>query len=106
MAARVARLVALRRAARAERKIAAVLFNFPPNAGAAGTAQFLAVFESLHATLRRLAAEGYHVEVPASVDALRDRRVPLAGAVAVTSIVYGAHRAPSSDRPRRRSGGQ
>lgn len=40
------------------------------------------------------------------VDALRDRLVPLAGAVAVTSIVYGAHRAPSSDRPRRRSGGQ
>ena len=42
------------------------------NAGAAGSAQFLAVFESLHATLRRLASEGYTVDVPASVDALRD----------------------------------
>jgi magnesium chelatase subunit H len=31
--------------------IGVVLFNFPPNGGAAGTAQFLAVFESLHATL-------------------------------------------------------
>ncbi len=33
LAARVARLVSLRRKARAERKIAVVLFNFPPNAG-------------------------------------------------------------------------
>ena len=36
LAARVARLVALRRKARAERKIAVVLFNFPPNAGTVG----------------------------------------------------------------------
>ncbi len=72
LASRVLKMIELRRAAEAERRVAIVLFNFPPNAGAAGTAQFLAVFESLHATLTRLAAEGYDVEVPASVDALRE----------------------------------
>jgi len=73
LAARVVKLIALRRAEAAERRVAVVLFNFPPNAGAAGTAQFLAVFESLHATLVRLASEGYQVEVPATVDDLRTR---------------------------------
>lgn len=72
LAARTAKIIALRRAANAEKRVAVVLFNFPPNAGAAGTAQFLSVFASLHATLQRLAREGYAVEVPASVDALRD----------------------------------
>ena len=36
LADRVARLVALRHAPIAERKVAIVLFNFPPNSGAAG----------------------------------------------------------------------
>ncbi len=72
LAARVFKMVEMRRADQAERRVAVVLFNFPPNAGAAGTAQFLSVFESLHATLRRLAEEGYSVDVPESVDALRD----------------------------------
>ena len=72
LAARVLKLIDLRRSREAERRVAIVLFNFPPNAGAAGTAQFLSVFESLHATLKRLDAEGYEVEVPATVDALRD----------------------------------
>jgi magnesium chelatase subunit H len=71
LAARVVKQIDLARAAAAERRIAVVLFNFPPNAGAAGRAQFLSVFESLHNTLVRLAAEGYSVEVPESVDALR-----------------------------------
>jgi magnesium chelatase subunit H len=71
LAGRVARLVALRRSRRAERRVAIVLFNFPPNAGATGTAAYLSVFESLHRTLRGMAAAGYGVEVPASVDALR-----------------------------------
>jgi magnesium chelatase subunit H len=72
LAGKVAKLVALRRSERATRKLALVLFNFPPNAGAVGTAAHLAVFESVHATLTRLAAEGYRVEVPATVDDLRD----------------------------------
>ena len=73
LAARVGRLVALRRAPRAQRRVAVVIFNFPPNAGNTGTAAFLSVFESLHNTLQALARDGYTVEVPASVDELRDR---------------------------------
>jgi magnesium chelatase subunit H len=73
LAARVLKLIELRRTANADKRVAAVLFNFPPNAGAAGTAQFLAVFESLFATLERLDHEGYTVDVPASVDVLRQR---------------------------------
>ena len=72
LAGKVAKLVTLRRSERAERNLAIVLFNFPPNAGATGSAAHLAVFESLHATLVRLADEGYKVAVPADVDALRD----------------------------------
>ena len=73
LTARVDKLVALRRTPRAERKLAITLFNFPPNAGATGTAAYLSVFASLHHTLERLAAEGWTVEVPEDVDALRTR---------------------------------
>ncbi len=72
LAAKIDKLVILRRSERADRKLAMVLFNFPPNAGATGTAAYLAVFESVFATLARLSGEGYTVDVPASVEALRD----------------------------------
>jgi magnesium chelatase subunit H len=72
LARRVAKLVQLRRAARAARKIAVVIFNFPPNGGSVGTAAYLAVFSSLFNTLRRMKDEGYLVEMPESVDALRE----------------------------------
>jgi magnesium chelatase subunit H len=73
LADRVLKLVALRRTARADRKLAVVLFNFPPNAGAVGSAAYLSVFASLFNTLKALKAGGYDVTVPASVDALRKR---------------------------------
>lgn len=73
LADRIVKMIALRRSERAERRIAAVLFNFPPNAGAAGTAAQMSVWASLHKTLIRLSAEGYTVEVPESIDALRVR---------------------------------
>jgi magnesium chelatase subunit H len=73
LAARVDKLVMLRRTERALHRIAVVLFNFPPNSGNTGTAAYLAVFESLHRTLAAMKAEGYAVELPATVDELRDR---------------------------------
>ena len=73
LASRAARLAALRRTPRQERRIGLVLFNFPPNAGAAGTAAFLSVFESLHAALLAMRDAGYRVQVPATVEALRER---------------------------------
>ncbi len=75
LAHRVARLVSLRRTARANRKVAAVLFNFPPNAGATGTAAYLAVFQSLHNTLTALRDAGYTVEVPDTAETLRQQVV-------------------------------
>ncbi len=72
LAARVDRLVALRRSQRAQRKVALVIFNFPPNAGNIGTAAHLSVFESLFHTLTAMKAQGYTVDLPDSVDALRE----------------------------------
>ncbi|MFB2552363.1 magnesium chelatase subunit H [Ensifer soli] len=71
LADRLAALATLRRSARAERRLAITLFNYPPNGGSIGTAAFLAVFESLYETLRRLKAEGYTVELPESPDMLK-----------------------------------
>ena len=73
LAERVERLVRLRAKPKCERKIAILLFNFPPNGGATGTAAFLGVYESLHRTLIALKADGYRVDVPPCVDALRER---------------------------------
>jgi magnesium chelatase subunit H len=75
LAARIARLVALRRTERARRKVAVVLFNFPPNAGNTGTAAYLSVFASLHATLVAMKREGYAVDVPPTVEALRSHLI-------------------------------
>ena len=72
LAARVSKLVALKRSARSERKVAIVLFNFPPNAGNIGSAAYLSVFESLMYTLAGMKAQGYQVNMPESVDELRD----------------------------------
>ncbi|KPF83835.1 magnesium chelatase [Brevundimonas sp. AAP58] len=100
LAQRVDRMIALRRSARADRRIAAVLFNFPPNAGAAGTAAQMSVWASLHKTLTRLAAEGYTVEVPESVDALRE--IMLEGNAARLGTDGNVHvRIPAEDHVRR-----
>ncbi len=85
LAARVARIVALRRTQAAERRLAIVIFNFPPNAGSTGTAAYLAVFASLFNTLAGLKQAGYRVDLPEDADALR---------VAVTegnAARYGTH---------------
>ncbi|MEO1245783.1 MAG: magnesium chelatase subunit H [Pseudomonadota bacterium] len=70
---RVSRLVRLRARQRKERRIGVVLFNFPPNGGALGTAAYLSVFKSLYNTLVKLEAEGYTVELPANADELREQ---------------------------------
>ena len=72
LAARVSKLVALRRTEIAQRKVAVVIFNFPPNAGNIGSAAYLSVFESLFHTLTAMKAQGYTVDLPDSIDTLRD----------------------------------
>ena len=95
LAARTARLVDLRRSQRGQRKVAAVVFNFPPNAGATGTAAFLSVFESLFNTMTAMAAEGYRVEMPASVDELRERIIT--GNAATYGAMANVHTCISAD---------
>lgn len=102
LAERVDRLVRLRRTPRSERKLALVLFNFPPNAGNTGTAAYLSVFASLYNTMRELHEAGYRVDVPESVDALRE------SIVTGNAARYGAHanvhcRVPVDDHVRRES---
>ncbi len=72
LAARVSKMVSLRRSERKDRKVAIVLFNFPPNAGNIGSAAHLSVFESLWHTLNAMKAQGYQVEVPQNVEDLRE----------------------------------
>ena len=73
LAARVSKLIALRKTEKSNRKVALVIFNFPPNAGRVGTAAHLSVFESVFNTLQSLKTDGYSVDVPASVEDLRDQ---------------------------------
>lgn len=73
LAARVAKWVELRRTERAQRRVAMVVFNFPPNSGGIGTAQNLSVFRSLWNTLQAMKERGYTVDVPEDADALRSR---------------------------------
>lgn len=71
LAEKTLRLGRLRRKENADKKVAVVLFGFPPNAGAVGTAAYLSVFESLFNTLTEMKSRGYQVDLPRSVDALR-----------------------------------
>lgn len=72
LAEKTLRLAGLRQKRNVDKKVGIVLFGFPPNAGAAGTAAYLSVFESLHNTLTAMKAEGYTLDVPATVDDLRE----------------------------------
>ena len=78
-----------------------VLFNFPPNAGATGTAAYLSVFASLLNTLSALAAAGYTVDVPATVEALRDARSWTATRARYGTDANVAARIPADDHVRR-----
>jgi magnesium chelatase subunit H len=83
LAEKTLRLAHLRQTRNADKKVGIVLFGFPPNAGAAGTAAYLSVFESLHNTLTAMKADGYTLDVPATVDDLR------AAVLGGNSAMYG-----------------
>jgi magnesium chelatase subunit H len=100
LAARISRLVAMRRASRAERKVGIVLFNFPPNAGNTGTAAYLSVFESLYRTLESMQTSGYKVDVPANVDELREKIIN-GNAAQFGALANVYKRIPANDHVRR-----
>ena len=96
LAEKTHRLALLRRKRNAQKNLAIVLFGFPPNAGAVGTAAYLSVFESLFNTLNRLKSEGYDIAPPASVDELRkavlEGNARTYGQEANIAATYGADR--------------
>ncbi len=100
LADRVAKLVALRRSELADRRVAVVLFNFPPNAGTTGTAAYLSVFQSLHRTMLAMQAAGYSIEVPPTPDALRER-VTMGNSARFGANANVAARIPADDHVRR-----
>ena len=69
---RLTRWNRLQNAERDQLKIALVLYCFPPNKGNIGTAADLDVFASLFAVLAQLKNDSYRVNVPESVDDLRE----------------------------------
>ena len=71
LADRVVKMVTLRNTPKRDRKIAVTLFNFPPNGGGVGTAANLDVYASLFNLLTQMKRDGYTVDVPGSVDDLR-----------------------------------
>ena len=71
-ARRLCRWNHLQTASRRDLKLALVLYCFPPNKGNIGTAADLDVFASVLDMLKQLKADGYDVEVSASVDQLRN----------------------------------
>ena len=68
---RAVKMAELRRLEVSRRKIAIILFGFPPNAGAVGTAAYLEVFQSLFNTLTAMKDAGYEIELPKSCAELR-----------------------------------
>lgn len=71
LTARVKHWIALHRTPPAKRRIAILLYGFPPGYGAVGTAALLNVPQSLLALLRALKAEGYSVgDLPQDGEAL------------------------------------
>jgi len=66
MAARVKRWVELRRKSPGERRVAILMYGFPPGVGATGTAALLNVPRSLEGLLRRMRDEGYDLGLGAA----------------------------------------
>jgi cobalamin biosynthesis Mg chelatase CobN len=62
---RVRKWLCLRRKPNAEKRLAIILYDYPPGEANLGSAGYLDALESLRIFLGRLAAAGYRVEVPA-----------------------------------------
>ncbi len=100
MTARIAKRIALRKTPRGDRRVSVVLFNFPPDGGAIGTAAHLSVFGSLYNTLRAMRDDGYAVDLPDSPDGLR--RMLLEGNASRYGTEANVHaRIPADDHVRR-----
>lgn len=66
VARRLLNRIALKQKPNVEKRVAIVIFDYPPGEGTLGTASFLDVFASVEAILTRLQEAGYRVTPPAS----------------------------------------
>lgn len=89
IADRIARRVALRRTPNHEKRLALVLFCFPPNLGNVGTAAYLDVFRSVYAIMRALRERGYRVDLPADAEELRQMVIEGRGDPAASPLLHG-----------------
>ena len=90
LAGRLHGWVDLRRTPPAERKVAVMLYGFPPNVGAVGTAALLDVPRSLENVLRRLHEEGYDVgDFATDPDANGESLVAALGILCENPVVNG-----------------
>lgn len=64
IATRIGNWIALKRKNNAEKRIAIIIYNYPPGEGNTGGAAYLDVFVSVRRMLERLAGENYSVELP------------------------------------------
>lgn len=62
---RVRKWLWLRRKPNAEKRLAIILYDYPPGEARLGSAGYLSALESLRVFLERLAVAGYRVEIPA-----------------------------------------
>ena len=86
MASRVRRWVELRRKPPSERRVAILMYGFPPGVGATGTAALLNVPRSLEGLLHRMRAEGYDLGPGASTLPEHDTRWEVDGEALVTGL--------------------
>ncbi|NTW97845.1 MAG: DUF3479 domain-containing protein, partial [Oscillochloris sp.] len=98
-AERVARRIALKRKANAEKKVALVLFNYPPNLGSIGTAAYLDVFESTFRLLSEMRNAGYTITMPESADDLRRMLVEGKGDPSSAPLIHGTDAAVGAFLP-------
>ncbi|NTV65529.1 MAG: magnesium chelatase subunit H, partial [Oscillochloris sp.] len=86
---RVARRIALRRKTNADKRVALVLFNYPPNLGSIGTAAYLDVFESTYRLLCEMRDAGYKITMPEDADDLRRMLVEGKGEPSSAPLIHG-----------------
>jgi len=86
-AARIAKWIQLRHKPNSAKRVAVIIYNYPPGEENVGTAAYLNVFESLAVLLKALADAGYAVELKS-----KDELVGLVRDLLVNSPKWGLYR--------------